>query len=89
MRTSEISNKPFNIEEVTKSMKEEEDFESKAKQGGFLSSILLVLKKELEDGQIKVVFSPTSTERSKLSLKIITSHFISDRVVIKETLHED
>lgn len=70
-------------------MKEEEEFESKAKQGGILSLILLVLKKELEDGQIKVVFTPTSTPRSRVSLKIITSHFISDRVVIKETLHED
>ena len=89
MRTRDVSNIPFNLDEVTSSMKEEEEFESKAKQGAILSLILLVLKKELEDGQIKVVFTPTSTPRSRVSLKIITSHFISDRVVIKETLHED
>lgn len=70
-------------------MKEEAEFENKAKQGGVLSLILLVLKKELEDGQIKVIFTPSSTPRSRVSLKTITSHFVSDRVVIKEILHED
>ena len=82
-----MSNIRFDIEELTKSMKEEAEFENKAKQGGILSLILLVLKKELEDGQIKVVYTPNSTPRSRVSLKIITSHFLSDRVVIKETLH--
>ncbi len=89
MRTRDLSNIPFNIEEVRSSLKEEAELESKAKEGGAMSIILLALKKELEDGQIKVVFAPTSTPRSRLSLKIITSHFISDRVVIKWTLHED
>ena len=37
------------------------------------SLILLMLKAELEDGQIKVTFSPQSTMKSKLSLKVINT----------------
>ena len=54
-----------------------------------LPFILMLLKSELEDGNIKVNFTKTSTRRSKISLKAITSHYLCDRFVIKEKVDED
>ena len=48
-----------------------------------------MLKAELEDGQINVTFSPQSTMKSKLSLKVITSHYLSDRFIVIEKVDED
>jgi len=52
-------------------------------RAALLSMILKILKAELNDGKIEVIFTPKSTDRSKLSLKTITSHFLSDRVILK------
>jgi hypothetical protein len=54
-----------------------------AKNGDKFYIALLVLRSELEIHNTKVKFNHKSTDRSKLTMKAITSHFLSDRFVIK------
>ena len=50
---------------------------------------MYIQKKELEDGQIKVIFNPKSSVRSKLSLKTLTSHILTNRFMVTEKIDED
>ena len=63
--------------------------EKAQKEDDTQSLVLCMLKTELQDGQIDVIFSPKSTDRSKISLKAITSHYLSDRFIISESVDED
>lgn len=51
--------------------------------------ILKILKSELQDGKIRVIFSPKSTDRSRLTNKFLTSHYLTDRFMIKEAVDDD
>ena len=67
----------------------EKELSAAALKQDSLSLILCLLKAELEDGNIKVMFSAHSTARSRLTLKAITSQFLCDRFIIRERMDED
>lgn len=84
-----MTKQPFSKQEMETHNKMEKEIEAKVRGGDKLSMILQILKRELEDGQIKVAFTPKSSDRSKLTLKVLTSHYLTDRVIVRETIDED